>query len=145
MLTSRAFAPTVTTWTNVEKKHCAQNKFSDPYTTLLEAQNACANLGSSCAGVYDQKCDGTDNFYLCRVGAFKSSSSGSCVYTLGTTTPAPTTTTTAVSTTSTAPTTTPAPTTTDTNGGGGSGTDSNGLIAYNITTLYCPRHHPHVF
>ena len=36
---------------------------------------------SACSGVYDDGCDGKGSFYACKVGAFDSSSIGSCIYT----------------------------------------------------------------
>ena len=62
------------------KVHCGSNSYPTLYGSLARAQIACLSMGSSCAGVYDDGCDG-NGFYLCRPGRF-SSSSMSCVFAL---------------------------------------------------------------
>ena len=69
-------------WTKRTSKHCANTKHGSAFSTLTAAQDFCLQQGpSACSGVYDDGCDGKGSFYACKVGAFDSSSIGSCIYT----------------------------------------------------------------
>ena len=69
-------------WTKRTSKHCANTKHGSAFSTLTAAQDFCVQQGpSTCSGVYDDGCDGKGSFYACKVGAFDSSSIGSCIYT----------------------------------------------------------------
>ena len=66
-------------WDKSSQKHCRYNRHPQAFDTLISAQAACTELGSACAGVYDQGCDGTKPFYTCKPGEFVTSVS-SCVF-----------------------------------------------------------------
>ena len=68
-------------WNEESNQHCSGNTLPTPYFNLVQAQNACAKLGSSCAGIYDFGCNSSGGYLLCKPGDFRSSSSGSCVCT----------------------------------------------------------------
>ena len=75
-------SPPTGTWTKITRKHCANTKHGTSFSTLTAAQAFCLRQGpSACSGVYDGSCDGKGSFYACKVGAFDSSSIGSCIYT----------------------------------------------------------------
>ena len=65
------------TWTKTAGKYCARS--GSPFRSALAAKAGCA-ASSSCSAIYDQKCDGVGNFYMCKANSVKTSSVGSCVY-----------------------------------------------------------------
>ena len=67
-------------WIKASDQHCANEQFSTAFPTLAQAKAFCLSKGASCSGVYDRNCDGEGPFIACKVGAFESSSAGSCVY-----------------------------------------------------------------
>lgn len=61
------------------KHHCANRKLSRvAFTTFESALEAC-NARSQCFGIYDNNCDGSQPFYLCREESTWSISSKSCI------------------------------------------------------------------
>ena len=69
------------TWTKIKRKHCADTKHDTSFSTLAAAQAFCLKQGpGACSGLYDDSCDSKGSFYACKVGDFKASSLGSCIY-----------------------------------------------------------------
>ena len=69
------------TWTKRTSKHCWNAKHPTKYSAFEQAIYACHKLGTSCAGVYDVKCDGVGNFYTCKSGHSLTYDRDDCVYT----------------------------------------------------------------
>ena len=68
-------------WTKLGHMYCS-DRTESTYGSLHAAQKACLQTSSSCGGVYDDRCDGSGTFSLCRSQnpQLQQSSQNSCVY-----------------------------------------------------------------
>ena len=69
----------VVSWTKTPAKWCDRSH-PEEYDTIKAAKEACVALGDQCTGVYDQNCDDTGNYKLCKPVPLRDSGTGSCVY-----------------------------------------------------------------
>ena len=68
-------------WSKKGSSFCySDDQFATQYYSIASARAACVNLGASCYGLYDEKCDGTGVIKLCKSSRVAQSSEGSCVY-----------------------------------------------------------------
>ena len=65
-----------TAWTKISGQWCRRGA---TFSKLALAQASCLQLGTSCHGVYDDRCDGRA-FHLCRTSHSSTSNSEGCVY-----------------------------------------------------------------
>merc|ERR1712032_394970 len=72
--------PDAIPWIKTSNVHRASNKFKTGFSTMSKAQRHCLSIGANCKSVYDSSCDGSGPFYVCKVGTYKPSGQGSCVY-----------------------------------------------------------------